>query len=94
MSFSFTVTATRGDVEAAVADAAARYDLTFAGDAADTTREVIGKVAALAQAQAEAIGRAGDVIAVSVSGHSNPDHAPRDGWAGETLMISVSQVVN
>lgn len=36
------------------------------------------------------VGRDEDQIKVSVSGHSNINHAPSDGWADEMITITVS----
>jgi hypothetical protein len=43
-----------------------------------------------AQALAKVVGRDGDTVHVSISGHANPDHAPRDGWANEMISVTVS----
>lgn len=43
-----------------------------------------------AKALAEVVGRPGDEVIVTISGHANPDHAPRPGWANETVTVSVS----
>jgi hypothetical protein len=32
-------------------------------------------------------------INVSLSGHANPDHKPRAGWANDYVMVNVSSVV-
>lgn len=39
---------------------------------------------------AEAVGRPGDDVRITLSGHANPDHAPRPGWAEEMITVSVS----
>ena len=30
-------------------------------------------------------------FAISMSGHSNPNHEPRDGWANDAVTIQISQ---
>jgi hypothetical protein len=39
---------------------------------------------------AEAVGRPGDEVRITLSGHANPDHAPSVGWADEMITVSVS----
>jgi hypothetical protein len=39
---------------------------------------------------ASAVGRPEDTITISVSGHSNPNHAPAEGWAHEFVTLSVA----
>lgn len=43
-----------------------------------------------AKALAEVVGRVDDLVYINLTGHANPDHAPRDGWADETITITVS----
>lgn len=94
MSFSLSVTAVHPDVEAAVADAAARYDLS-GNDAPDETRQLLDGVAKLAANAAEVAHlQPGDTVAVSISGHANPEHKPRDGWANNTVTVSVTAIAN
>jgi hypothetical protein len=38
-----------------------------------------------------AIGAWGKRFNVAMSGHSNPNHEPRDGWANDAVTISISQ---
>jgi hypothetical protein len=88
MSFSFHTSAPRSEVAAAVKAAG---DACFVGsEAAEDIRETIGKTGPIAQAAADAIGREGDVISVSVGGHVNKGHEPVEGWANDSLTISVS----
>lgn len=42
-----------------------------------------------ARALLDVVGRPEDEVSVSLSGHANPDHGPRDGWANETITITV-----
>lgn len=42
-----------------------------------------------AKALAEVVGRPGDAVFVTLSGHANPGHGPRDGWAHEQISITV-----
>ncbi len=90
MSFNFTATTARADVEVEVGLAVGRYQ---PGDyATDEVHEILGKVPAVAQAAADAIGQPSDVVLVSVSGHANPDHGKADGYSNEHLTVSVSVV--
>ena len=37
------------------------------------------------------VGGEGKQFHVSMSGHANPDHEPRDGWANDAVTIQISQ---
>ncbi len=37
------------------------------------------------------VGTAGKRFHVSMSGHANPDHEPRAGWANDAVTIQISQ---
>lgn len=39
-----------------------------------------------------AVGRPGDKVVVTLSGHANPGHAPRPGWANECITVQVTAV--
>lgn len=39
---------------------------------------------------ASAVGRPGDKVMVTTSGHTNPGHGPRAGWANETITVTVT----
>lgn len=46
----------------------------------------------VAEQLAKVVGRPGDKVIVTLSGHANPGHAPRQGWANEVVTVSVSAV--
>lgn len=41
------------------------------------------------RALVDAVGRPEDEVSVSLMGHANPGHGPREGWANETITITV-----
>jgi len=43
-----------------------------------------------ARSLAKVVGRPTDRVVVTMSGHANPDHAPRSGWANECITVSVT----
>lgn len=43
-----------------------------------------------AQDLAAAVGRPHDQVSVSLTGHANPGHAPRSGWADEFIQVNIS----
>jgi hypothetical protein len=43
-----------------------------------------------ARALAQVVGRPDDLVQVSLTGHANPSHAPRQGWADEMVTVTVS----
>lgn len=49
------------------------------------------KAAAKAIAASGALGRG--PFGCQLNGHANPDHAPREGWANDTMNVSVYQMV-
>ncbi len=40
----------------------------------------------------DAVGRPGDKVVVTLSGHANPGHGPRPGWANECVTVQVTAV--
>jgi aldehyde:ferredoxin oxidoreductase len=53
-------------------------------------REQLDVATQAAKALARVVGRPGDDVRVSMTGHANPDHAPRQGWANEMITVTVS----
>ena len=39
-----------------------------------------------------AVGREGDEVVVTLNGHANPGHGPREGWSNETITVQVTAV--
>lgn len=91
MSFSITsVEAKQESFEQDVATAVKTYKessgLTFndgAEDLIQVGQEVAVQIAA-------ALGDKAQSFSVNISGHGNPGHGPAEGWANETLSVSVS----
>ena len=48
-------------------------------------------VAALALLSSGAVGGPDRAFYVTLSGHANPDHAPRSGWANDAVTVALSQ---
>lgn len=95
MSWSITFEAQHGDWRAA-ADAAiaAMADDPQGDGTGNEVREQVG-VAREALSTLVHSGFVGDALVrlrVSLSGHANPGHSPRDGYANDTISVSVSQV--
>jgi len=63
---------------------------TYAADVEMEQRDQYEAAQLAAQLLAKHVGRLDDEIVVSESGHANPGHAPRQGWANETITVSVS----
>ena len=59
-----------------------------AGSAADEQFEA-ALAAARTIVESGAVGES--AVRVSLSGHANPGHAKRDGWANDTVTVSISQ---
>lgn len=49
------------------------------------------KEAAAAIIDSGAVGRGDDHLAVNLAGHSNRDHSPTEGFANESVTVTVSQ---
>jgi hypothetical protein len=41
---------------------------------------------------AKVVGREGDRVVITLNGHANPGHGPREGWANETITVQVSAI--
>lgn len=60
--------------------------------------QVEGSTAQIAAAREAALGlitavaRPEDRVRITMSGHSNPDGAPRPGWADQMVTVSISQI--
>lgn len=54
----------------------------------------VAQEAALAIIESDALfsGDPGDTFAVSLYGHANPEHKDREGWATDTVTVSVQRV--
>jgi hypothetical protein len=91
MSYSFSVSATpKADLDQAIADKGGEA-VGYANDEfKDSQRD---HIAAIRNAVAQVLptfGTDDDLVSVSISGHSNPDHRPLEGWSDETMSISLS----
>jgi len=53
-------------------------------------REQFAAAVEAAKALAGVVGREGDAVIVNISGHANPGHGPREGWANETITVRVT----
>lgn len=89
MSYSFTVTAPRSTLRNELGEAVAKVEQTDTGVAEERGQQLVAFFNAIDEL-ADAIGQPDDDIFVSVTGHANPGHAPRDGWADEFITISVA----
>lgn len=89
MSYSFTVTAPRGDLRSKLDEAVAVVERSET-DANEERHEHLVAALGCVHDLVDAVGRPEDDVFVSVSGHANPDHAPRGGWADEVITINVT----
>jgi hypothetical protein len=71
-------------------DAIDPADPTLSDAVESEQREQLDVATQAARALARVVGRPGDHVRVSLTGHANPEHAPRDGWANEMITVSVS----
>jgi hypothetical protein len=62
----------------------------YAAEVETEQRDQLEAAKVAAGVLAQAVGRPDDDIRVTVSGHANPEHGPRDGWASEMITVSVS----
>lgn len=75
------------DIEAAI-DAA----IANAGSQVEGGADQIDAARAAAVRISAAVTRPGDRVRISMTGHSNPDRAPRAGWADQMVSVTVVQV--
>jgi len=59
---------------------------------ADEQRAQYDAALAAARAIAATVGRPDDRVTVRLSGHANPGHGPRPGWAHEVVTVTVEAV--
>jgi len=94
MSWSFAIPAPADDFDTAAAKALTDYHEGLA--AADVTledeaKQQIDTAVAAAKVLVES-GAVGAHVGVSLSGHANPEHKPKQGWANDTIAVSVYQL--
>lgn len=85
MSWTIAVQGIRSELPAAIALAtpSGQDDLPAErGEQVDAAKEA-------AKAILAATGRDNDIIAISLYGHANPEHGPREGWSNEQITVSV-----
>lgn len=58
------------------------------GDQFDAAKAAVAGIIA-----SGAVGDPKGKFEVAMSGHANPDHAPRQGWANDQVVISITQAV-
>lgn len=67
-------------------------DVVFSEDVKDEQAAQVAAAVDAAKALAAVVGRSDDRVVVTMSGHANPGHAPRLGWANECITVTVSAV--
>lgn len=99
MSFSFDLVAIKGDsdddredLRQALVAAADKARTESGSDAESETGQLLEAAVQTALRLAAAVARPEDRIAVTVTGHANVDHAPREGWADEYLTVTVNRI--
>lgn len=86
MSYSAQV-----DVDKATINADLDHALAgIPGNDVDHVKDHVAAIHTAVEHLAGVVGRPEDPLYVSISGHANPDHAPADGWADETITVSIS----
>lgn len=95
MSYSITIPATEQiELIKAVEGILADHHATVITPSDNQPTEEVGEHLVAIREAVEAIacvlGRPGDKISVTISGHANPDHAPAEGWANEMINISMN----
>lgn len=90
MSYNFTATAPKAELAQAVR-VAGQESVDVQEDAVKPAVQDHVDAAAWAAAQMATVMQPGDedAVRVNVSGHANPDHAPREGHANEFLTVTV-----
>lgn len=96
MSWSLNVKIPKGTTPKAATEA--MEALTGGGnDAAPKARDAqqaAAKAAAIGLLKSGAVGSLEQsAFSVSLSGHANPDHAPRAGWSDDFITLNVSQII-
>jgi alanine dehydrogenase len=89
MSWNFSATVTRADLEEQLRETAKVYFEQFSEVMPSTDDQVATAIQA-AELIAQAVGTDGELM-INLSGHSNPDHGKAEGYGNEVISVSVSE---
>ena len=90
MSYSFSATGNRSNIVDAVREQGEAAVTQFNDPPAEeAVRDHVKSAATAVEVIVETLGRPDDELSVSVSGHANPGHAPREGWSNESCSVQV-----
>ena len=89
---SWSVTGIEAPADDHAIEAAIDTAIANAGSQVEGSDAQIAAARTAALALAAAVARPEDGVRISMSGHSNPDRAPRPGWADQMVSVTVSQV--
>lgn len=89
MSWSNTFDATIHGMARAAEEAAPSLTPNFAEEEQRMAHGIALDAAVILQ---NAIGRSGDSIRVSLSGHSNPDFTAQDGWSKDFIIVRIERL--
>ena len=88
MSYNASVIANRDELHAKLGEAVAAVEHQ-PSDAHDERNDHLTAALTVLDRILEAVGRPEDDVSVTIAGHANPGHAPREGWSGDQLTIIV-----
>jgi hypothetical protein len=87
MSWTIAVRGVRSELGDAI------YAAEPSGNEGPERDEQVAAAKAAAKWMLGATGRDNDDVSISLYGHANPDHGPRDGYSNETITVTVNVVV-
>src|SRR5438874_7655516 len=92
MSWNLNARVTRNDARGAIESAPVIGQDDLLDERNEQVR--IAQEAAFAIIESDALfsGDPGDTFAVSLYGHANPEHKDREGWATDTITVSIMRV--
>lgn len=90
MSYSLSLTASKGDVAGQVDEKISGY--TPPGPQATEAREHLAKIAEVVPQLAEVLGVPDDQLQISISGHANVGHDHASDWAAEFITVTIGVV--
>ncbi len=93
MSWGFGINESRfADAKERIREAKAAYDFDQVGGDEAREQANAAEKALVALIETETVVGPGQGFRATLGGHSNPGHEPREGWANDTITVSLSQV--
>ena len=92
MSWGFQIKETRfEDAKERIREAKDSYDFDSSGGDEGREQANIAEKALIALIESETVVAPGGSFTATLSGHANPEHKPRSGWANDMITVMINQ---